>query len=142
MVTDSIEDGSFLTCWMNASYVGVVSLDGPLISFCAKNASTITIRIGNAALRKKRLISRPPAQKYGSGREADAMKLIDLAHDRRECLAAPRRLRSAYQGAFTPSKGRFVPGLSPPKQRRSQGFGISARNRARTRSRSGSGSRT
>src|SRR4051794_9404640 len=141
-VTDSIEEGSCLTCETNASYVGGVSSDGPLISFCAKNASTITMRIGNAALRKKRLISRPLASQNGSGREADAMKLIDLAHDRSECWHAPRRLESAYQGVFTRSKADFVPGQRPPGPPRGRGSCTSVRNRARSRSRSGWGSQS
>ena len=54
--TESISVG-FSVIWARKSLkVGVFSLLGGLISRCAKNASTITIRIGNAALRKNRLI--------------------------------------------------------------------------------------
>jgi hypothetical protein len=55
-VTESIEDGLVSIRWRSSLKVGVSFVLGGLISRCAKKASTITIRIGNAALLKNRLM--------------------------------------------------------------------------------------
>ncbi len=56
-VTSSNAFGSFFTWALNSLKIGGFSSDGLLSSRCAKNASTITIRIGKAALRKNRLMA-------------------------------------------------------------------------------------
>jgi hypothetical protein len=55
-VTDSICSGWFSSVVRNSPKSGASRGSGGLISRCAKKASTITIRIGNAALLKNRLI--------------------------------------------------------------------------------------
>ena len=57
-VTSSNALGSLLTWFRNSLRLGGFSSDGWLSSRCAKNASTITIRIGKAALRKNLLMAR------------------------------------------------------------------------------------
>src|ERR1700709_1051344 len=72
------------SCVLKSRNVGLsVSLLG-LISRCAKNARTTTIRIGNAALLKKRLIGRlsvargiRPGRRWTKGRCARASGVQD-----------------------------------------------------------------
>ena len=55
-MTESISSGLSFTCVRKSEKLGGSSASGGLISRWAKNASTITIRIGNAALLKNLLI--------------------------------------------------------------------------------------
>ena len=83
------------------SYVGGVSEVGGLMSRCAKNASTTTIRIGKAALRKNRLTSDHPPGTQLRLPGVGAVKLVDLAHDRKG-LNSPANVRFSVPGCLSP----------------------------------------
>ena len=90
------------------------------ISFCAKNASTTTIRIGNAALLKNRLMerSRVPARRSGP---------------------------AGWHAGSTPSRGALAGrarSAPVPTRPRRAGCGSARRGPGRSRSRSGPGSRS